>query len=413
LKKIVPHITHANIAFVACLGVIIGLYTGKAIMSISVTLLMVNAIINKSVIQNIKNTFSQKIFVAILILFMLYVLSGFNSTNMHMYGHKIQLHLPFLALPFGFACMPFFDKQKFHLLFLTFIILTALGCIYSLAQYMHNKAAIDAAYSFSKVMPTPFKSDHIRFSVAVVMAILCCIILMPTCVKKWQHIALGFAILFFTTYLHILAVKTGLLCFYILVAVFIYYFIVVKKYFRMGLLLLAAIILIPILAYYTSNTFRNKIYYMQYSFVQMKNAHTEINVSDEGRMVSYELGLDILKNNFLFGVGAGDVQDEMTKALALKKGKLNTQSPMLLPHNQLLMMGLVAGVLGFVAYLFFLLIPLFTPAAKHFNFVAAWLIFLVPQMVEPLHETQYGITVHVFILLLLYVYYSPQKPLNS
>jgi O-antigen ligase len=413
LKKIVPHITHANIAFIACLGVLVGLYTGKAVMSISVTLLMVNAIINKNVINNVRHTFAQPVLYAILILFMLYVLSGFNSTNMQMYGHKVQLHLPFLALPFGFACMPFFNQQKFHFLFATFIVLTFLGCIYSLSLYAANKDVIDNAYSFSKVLPTPFKNDHIRFGVAVVMAILCSIILIPQRIKKYQRYLLYMSIIFFTTYLHVLAVKTGLLCFYILVAAFIFYFILVKKYFKMGLSLLCVIVLLPIIAFYTSTTFRNKLYYMQYSYVQMQNAQTEVNVSDEGRMVSYELGLTILKNNFWLGVGAGDVQDQMTKALMLRNGTTAKGNAMLLPHNQILMMGLVAGIIGVLAYLFFLIIPLFSTAATHFNFVVAWLVFLIPQMVEPLHETQYGITVHVFILLLLYVYYSPKKILNS
>jgi O-antigen ligase len=410
LKKLIQNITHANIAFLACLGIIVGLYTGKAIMSIGVTLLMVNAIINKNAWANIKATFSDKFYLSIFLIFLIYVLSGFNSSNMSYFGHKIQLHLPFLALPFGFAILSIFNKKYFLFLFLVFVLLTIGGCTYSLVQYLLHKESIDAGYSFSKVLPTPFQNDHIRFSISVVASILFCIILIKNYVANWHKILLSIALIFLIIYLHILAVKTGLLAFYVLLFCFVFHFFAKKKFRKYALALIIGIVILPIIAFNFSTTFRNKIYYTQYSFYQMLNANKEANISDEGRMISYKIASSILKENYLKGVGAGDVQDEMTAGYNKLYGIQKLDAPMLLPHNQFLMMCLVAGIIGGIGFLIFLCAPLINN--NKFYIRAMWFVFFIPLMVEPMHETQYGITLHLVCMLLIYRYCKIESELE-
>ncbi len=410
MHKILSRIPHHYIALLACIGVMLGLFVGKAIVSISVTLFLINALINNDAAANIKAFINNKAFVVFGWLFVCYCISGLWSADTNAWAEKVFMHLPYLTIGIGLQCLAPANRKHFHYLFAFFIILCIVGCIYSLNNYYLHKAAIDLSYNYSKVIPTPFKNDHIRFSMAVLIALILSVHLWVEYKSVKLRLALLFIISLLVIYLHVLAVKTGVIGLYLLMLLVIVRSIFYKKNVILSVMLLACLCILPLLAYRFSVTFKAKVHYFKYSVHEIiNNPKSQSEISDEGRIISYFTALDVWQNNILLGAGAGDMRLAMDKQYDIKYGEGVVQKKML-PHNQALVMALVAGVFGLIAFIAMLLVPLFMHYSKHYLFWAFWLIFLIPLIVEPLHETQIGLTIHVFFLLLLFKYidYSPK-----
>jgi O-antigen ligase len=399
---------HQFIAIFACFMVILGLFWARAIFATGIIVLLCNTLVNKNILQHVQSLKTHKVFISIFAIFIVYLISGLWSTDLHYFAHKIQLHLPFLAIPIGMLSFDYLGKRELKWIFYAFIIGCLGGAIWSSIQYFANKEMYDAGYGISQVIPTPFKKDHIRFSIAVVMGIwfaYFCYLNETNKFIKYCTIISGILLII---YLHILSVKTGLLSFYILVFFFILFTIFNEKKWKLGLLLFVVFITIPFIAFNTSSTFKHKFYYVKYSIGQINNTTKDANISDEGRLISYELANHIIAKNWGIGVGAGDVFNEMKKEY---DANFNNQKniTVLLPHNQIMVMVLVAGLLGGIVYLLFLFLPLLLHYRASLLLLGFWMILLVPQMVEPLHETQYGITIHIFFYALIVRYLDFQK----
>jgi hypothetical protein len=120
------------------------------------------------------------------------------------------------------------------------------------------------------------------------------------------------------------------------------------------------------------------------------------------RLVYWSTGLKIFKENWLVGVGTGDVdivfkkQYKTDMPLLEKKWQLRT-------HNQYITLGIAFGVSGVVL----LLIVLFYPILFHYKklgfvFSSFLLIAAISMLSEDTLETQAGITFFVFLYCLLW-----------
>ena len=257
----------------------------------------------------------------------------------------------------------------------------------------------DLGYSYSKVIPTPFKNDHIRYSIAVLLSIIFCVEIYRHQKNNFLKLVLLLIVFYDILFLHILSAKTGLLAFYLVAFIFILKLITTPKYRLIGLGSLLSIILLPFLMYQFSTTFKAKLHYVKYSYEQMKNKEKEGNISDEGRLISYQYALQSLKQNTFMGVGYGDIFHEME--LHYQKDFEGQNAKVLLPHNQFLVVGLAIGILGII-YLFILQIILFIKSYQS-GFLASiiWFIFFFAMMIEPLYETQFGTCLFLFMTLFI------------
>ena len=107
-------------------------------------------------------------------------------------------------------------------------------------------------------------------------------------------------------YLHVLAVRTGLICFY--VGVFISLIWLVSQHKRKSYLLIF-FFLLPITFYFILPTFRNKIHYLKYdlSFVRQ---HVYQPGSSDDRFASIKAGWILVKQSPVVGVGFGDIKND-------------------------------------------------------------------------------------------------------
>jgi O-antigen ligase len=120
------------------------------------------------------------------------------------------------------------------------------------------------------------------------------------------------------------------------------------------------------------------------------------------RLAYWSTGLTIFKQNWLVGVGTGDVDIAFKQQYANDKSKLE-EKWRLRTHNQYITLGIAFGVSGVVLLLTVLFYPvLFHYKKPGFVFSSFLLIAAISMLSEDTLETQAGITFFVFLYCLLW-----------
>lgn len=387
------------LVLLACVFIIGGLFFSRALMSIGMMTLVGNALVSDQLRENWRSFISQKHLMGWAVYFFGLALTFFWSDNQAYFFERIQIALPFLCLPFAFASFPPLSPRDWNGLLLVFLVLVLGGMIWSLGMYASHKPFYDAGYAYSKVMPTPFQNDHIRFSLAVLLGIGIGIDLFLQTNIRWQKLAFVFFALFSVVYLHVLAVKTGLFLFYGIGFSVLIRFLFLPAWRNRALVSLLVLGTLPFVMYHLSDSFKNKWHYFIYSLYEMRNQSAQPQVSDEGRVISYRYALEAIAHQKLRGCGLGDVQDIMHEYY--RRDFPTQENIALLPHNQFLMATMSVGIgFGLLLLGFFLYLGKIAYQKGSLSFIF-WIMMGCSMMIEPLFETQYGTCIFLFFLLVL------------
>jgi hypothetical protein len=114
------------------------------------------------------------------------------------------------------------------------------------------------------------------------------------------------------------------------------------------------------------------------------------------RLYFWKAALHIIKRNFVFGVGTGDVQD------ALNKTYVETRSPLhqewfKRPHNQFLTMMVALGIIGLLIFLVSIIYPLvILKGVLPKLFWPFFIIAIISFFLEDTLETQAGLSFYAF-----------------
>jgi O-antigen ligase len=203
-------------------------------------------------------------------------------------------------------------------------------------------------------------------------------------------------------YLHILAVRSGLLGFYLSILYFIFYFLLIKKQWKHALITFVAAVIICVIAIYSSPTIQTKIGYMRYDINEYLCGNNVQGKSDAARLMSQEMGWNVLKNNFWFGVGVGDVKDKVKKQYDDLHPEIE-YSQQFEPHNQFLFTAVGVGIVG-TTFLIFALMLIFFQHKNYRKWIVScvFIILLSSFISETTLEIQIGTTLFLFLILLLH-----------
>ncbi|MEZ5045587.1 MAG: O-antigen ligase family protein [Chitinophagaceae bacterium] len=407
LNDLLSQQTRYRIALLSSIGLLAGFFFSRAVLSISFMALFVNAI-HPDQIRVAYKQWKQNYFLLFsLAYFLLYFLSVLWSHDKHTWLVEVIKKLPFAIMPFAMLSLPI--KQKKYLLlvigflFLFDIIIIGRGLV---ALYFHYDEYLHG-YSVSKVLPTTKYNDHIRFSLTLVFSLYLALFLILE-KKQWLrktyiYLLVAFCLLLFT-YIHILAVKSGVIALYLSMPIFV----ALRFWKRNKGLVLALIIgicIVPLVAFYTLPTFKNKVYYIKWEIDRISKHNEELasHYSDDGRLITYAVGYEVLKQSSLLGVGAGDMNTEINKGYARKFPEV-PQANRWVPINQFFCSSLAIGIpLMLMSLLPMMLIPLFNKKNKWYVYGATTcIIFLFASNVESMFENQLGVFVYLFFTLFWY-----------
>jgi hypothetical protein len=388
--------TRQLIIVLSIAAMFIGLMVSRAILSCSLGLFFLTLWVGIHPKINIKIFIHDPYLVLITMLFFIPVLSVLWSTDLNEWWYRSVIKLPLLLLPLAFAAMPAIGHKEYRLLSWLYILVIGAGSCWSFAMYSGNMIPMHDAYSKATVILVPFENDHIRFSWAIVIALLLLVKLLTNSIvsskEKWVAYAMmGWFILF----LHIMAAKTGLITFYL--CFFIY--CMSKMSAAKNKLLPIAGCLLPfclfLIAYFLLPTFHNRVHYVLWDFHQYHKGIFLAGTSDGVRVISWKGGWQIITENVFSGIGFGDIKNHMQQFYYSSFGYL-TPHDWIFP-NQLLMYGCGAGIIGLIAIVCVALYPFFIQNKRNdiffICFSAGTFICFLSDI--PL-EGQYGVFLYCF-----------------
>lgn len=374
---------------------LVGFFLSRAVLSAATVAFGINALLGVHPKQWLRN----KWWLLGLAWVGIYIISGIWSNNVPQWGERVSVKLPLLLLPLAFGLLPPFTNKQLKIFTIGGVILFLGSFGYSMYFLVADTAHYIEQYKFSKVLPTLGGHDYIRYSLSISMFIVWCFYSLQVFHSKGMKWLLRITIVLLALYVHILAVKTGILVLYLFLFMLAIY-ITFKRRPIAGVIMLALVVLIPFAAYKYVPTFENKIDYLTYSWKVYRDGNYSSDYSDIGRLVSYDIALKQLPEHKWLGTGIGDMHDVMREGY--KKWYPNVpEFQQLKPHNQFLIVALGCGIPALIVFFIWVFYPLRWVRKNRggFYLFASWLVLWIPLMVEPTLELQFGVYVYLFFLL--------------
>ena len=159
---------------------------------------------------------------------------------------------------------------------------------------------------------------------------------------------------------------------------------------------MTAVVFLPYIAYKAVPSFKLKVDYAIWDYKQFQQGIGG-QYPDSERLVSMVNGLEIGKNNFWLGVGAGDLKKEVQHIYENKlKGKYNFR----MPHNQFISVFAGTGIIGLIIFVGSFFFPLFYK--NNFRqplFLALHTIIFMSFLMENTIENNFGISMYLFFFI--------------
>jgi O-antigen ligase len=176
-------------------------------------------------------------------------------------------------------------------------------------------------------------------------------------------------VIYLLIFLHILAVRSGLVVFYLSAMLMSTIYAFRQRSFRTLIIALVLAILLPVIGFLSIPSLNKRVHYMIYDLKEyLKDGGDQY--SDSDRINSLLVGWEIFKDNPVIGTGIGDLKDECK----IKYGdKFGPEKYVLYPHNQYLFVLAGSGLIGLVLFLVFLWGPLWVNS----NYLNMYLLAVV------------------------------------
>lgn len=329
------------------------------------------------------------------LLLILPFISGLWSENTGFWLNIVRIHIPFFVLPWAFANLPDFSRAQWHTVIWLTIALLVVTCVGIGINYGLHFDEIMAG--MKRGWPIPVPRGHIRFNLILVSTLLLGICLYSASTGfKFLKLA---ALLFLFAFVHVLAVRSGIMALYVGIAILLLHAAFVKKMWLPVAALAMAMCAILWFSVQYLPSFAQKIGYTVWDWEQYRQGRGADN-SDSERLISIQAGWCVFKENPAFGVGIGDIPQETKRcALAAFPQYVDFNK---LPHNQFIFTLTGMGVVGLAGYCVALFAGFFQRQYRYF--LPFWIfqgVILTSFMVEYTLETSIGAVFYLFFYLLV------------
>lgn len=379
----------------------VGFLASRAVLSIGMIMVIANGFLQGDWKERFSVYKADPLLLGVTCLFIFPFVSGLWSNNVTAWQEMMLDMLPILLLPFAMALQKGFQRK--HVLFfgLLWSALLFIGSFWSAVHYMSDRENYDALYRLSKTIPTPAENDHIRFGMAIVIALLLWLKL-----EEWNNYSSRFikwvfriTAAWFVIYLHILGAKTGLMGLYIVVLPFFVWQLYRTNKKKIAAIALLGALCLPFVAYYALPTFRIRLQYVLFEQRNWEQEKFAGNFSDVNRLAAIKSGWNVFKNNWLTGVGYGDIREETSKWYAANAPEI-LSSQQFLPLNQWMFSGSGAGIAAVLLFSVVVLLPFFSEHWQQNKQALAFVLFMdIVFLYESTINDQFGVFLFCFFIL--------------
>lgn len=408
--KILPDYIKYNAGLIGLIIFIIGLFFSKALLSISLGFIFAQPFLVYSVKEVFKKIFSNRLNILFILFYLSILLSGINTENKREFLEDAILKLPLLVIPFGLLYKPLYLRQN-YLVF--FYILNSIVCLVGLAtlvNYIINYTEIIEQIKHSKPIPV-FPADklgHIYFGFIQAFAIISgfFIYIRKMTSVIWRNFQLVITVISFIL-LHIIGSRTGLVTFYAGSAVLLIAWGFIEKRYVLTMILFILFVLTGLLSIIYIPSL-NKKYQSTVKDISQYVHHRDLNYySISMRIMAWDKTVEIIRDHPLFGVGYGDVLDEI-KTRYREEGTSLLEENQKEPHNQFLEVFAATGIFGFLLFMCLFLYPLIRVFKnRDLELLSLVVIMFVTFNIESALEMQAGVC--YFTLMWVYLVNLPPE----
>lgn len=337
---------------------------------------------------------NNRLALSMIVLYAVTVLSGLWAEERSLYTGAIRMKVILLGIPFCFMVLPRWSFVQFRWFSIALLMAVGLSALYVGIHYFQHQQEILTSISLGQPIPVPYK-DHIRYAILLNFCLILALFHLDFYRKEdqtlpflcWAGVS---AALFF--YIQFLAVKTGMLLSILIFIIFISYKIMEKRLYLKGLLGLFSMLIVLYTAVHYLPTVKNKLSYFSWDIEKYKERNFQ-NYSDGERIESIHQGIEVIKKHYIIGVGEGQLVSYLSNR-DLIGAKL--------PHNQFIVVWAQNGILGLACMLAIFIVSFSSSYRRRNWLVAAYaMAMLTANMLEPMLETQLGLTLFIIPLLLL------------
>ncbi len=220
-------------------------------------------------------------------------------------------------------------------------------CARHILFYVQNFES--ANHGLSQGIPIPTNWNHISFATMGVFALLGGVQLLK---EKFylknpnERFLIGSLMVFLFIAIHVLSVRTAILSLYICLLFQFLELIFNQKRWKIGLLSLAILTTVPYIAYHTIPSLRHRIDYAIWDFGQYKQGDL-IEKSDSERIISLKMGIAAFQQSPIFGVGYGDIMDDIGQQYKTAFPELKPREP----HSFWLFLLVGTGIVGTLMFI--------------------------------------------------------------
>lgn len=272
---------------------------------------------------------------------------------------RIQVKIPLLFLPLGFwAIKDTITRNTIDVLIIIFISLCVATALGSFVYYLLHYQEITESYKHAKTIPSII--EHIRYSLLLSIGVFASIqayLQSSVLITKFQKSIVAGLGIFLFLFLHVLSIRSGLLALY--ATCFLWLLIQVFKSGNKKLLwLFPASAAFLIAMYFFVPSLNNKVNYMVRDINQFVTGKSVNNYSDGNRLLSMKIGVEVGLQHPWFGVGSGDVQQEMNAVYQKDYPDIDERN-WLIPHSQFVYVFTALGLFGLAIFIFCMIYPFF------------------------------------------------------
>ena len=333
---------------------------------------MNNLIVVYAFLLPISASYKAKVFIGILILFILrgnivfYIKQSFQNRVVRAFVYLFIIYLIGLlwtddlkhglyalkSIKYGLYLLVFYaiiDGRYISKVISAFIIgmliseLLSYGMILGILPWKYDIDGIILYQACTIGDPSPFL-NHIHYGVALSFVVM--LLGQRIIYSNYSKIVKIFMSVFVVTAslnIFFTGGRTGYITFLLLLIILASSYL--KKYI---LHIMIAVTLLFSFAYFNSKTFEVKVKQTQHSVKELFNKNPNFNTSIGQRIGLYYYAWDVIKNHPIFGVGTGDSMDEIKKNVPEKYAGIHAMPH---EHNQFLSVLVSLGIVGLLVFL--------------------------------------------------------------
>ncbi len=332
------------------------------------------------------------LFFSVLFFFFLHVVGMIYTSNFSSGLFDLEVKLSLLLFPLVMINVNKNYSRRFHFILSSFVVGCLISSFICLVTALLHSGLTDSSFFFYEKLTAVFSLHPSYFSMYSGFSILILLYFFYSERLKKYHFIFLICILFFLLMIYLLSSKAGIISIAMVSSIYMI-FLLIKKTFQwntIGLLILFLFFLIFAIKY--NNRFGN----LKQTSTQHAEKNTQTSESNAVRILILESTTYLIKQNILFGVGTGDIKDELMHEYQ-KRSMSGAYDHKLNVHNQFLETFLGQGLIGLLLLLFLFLFPLWV-AVKKQNFIFAGFLFLtgVSFIFESMLNTQAGVIFFAF-----------------